>query len=97
MKFFSPIVIVVVLAAPASAATVTGQVTYIGPDGTVILNRHDAYAVSPDVSLDAVSVRQTITAEVSDEKGVRTIIKLLPAPATPAQAIPAKEPVPAKR
>jgi hypothetical protein len=67
---------------PALAATVTGQVTYIGPDGdTLILNRRDVYAVSPKVSLADVAVRQTITAEVSSASGTRTIVKLQGPPA----------------
>ncbi|HWC63077.1 MAG TPA: hypothetical protein VG501_05595 [Rhizomicrobium sp.] len=96
MKLLSFPLLILALAIPrlALAAIVTGEVTYIGPDGdVVILNRNEAYVVSPEVSLAAVSVRQTITAQVSDDNGTRTIVKLLapaaPAVKQPAQAIPA--------
>jgi hypothetical protein len=98
MKLFPFLVLIpALILAPcggALAGTVTGQVTFIGPDGEIlILNRRDAYLVGPNVSLAAVSVRQTITAEVTDGNGTRTIIRLL-VPAAPAKqptkAVPAR-------
>ena len=90
MKTLAALFLAAVIAAPVTAFaddSVTGQVTYIGPDGTqLILDRHDAYAVSPSVSLDKISVMQKISADVSDENGTRTIVKLEPAAAKVEQA-----------
>jgi hypothetical protein len=79
MKGFGRVILALafVVPLPALAASVTGEVTYIGPDADqVILNHKDVYAVAPGVSLDKVSVRQTITAEISDQDGTRTITNL---------------------
>jgi hypothetical protein len=111
MKTLAHALLVLAIAAPwpALAGSVTGQVTFIGPDSDqVILNQKDAYAVAPGVSLDNVSIRQTITAEVTDEAGVRTITKLDSGPGLQAAQQPvqpahslkvleAKQPVRPKR
>jgi hypothetical protein len=53
MKILRPVILILLMGASgaAQAGTVTGLVTYIGPAGdVVILDRHDVYAVAPDVS-----------------------------------------------
>jgi hypothetical protein len=79
MKILKPVFLTLLIGASgtAQAATVTGQITYIGPSGNVlILDRHEAYAVAPGVSLADVSVKQIVTAVVSDEPGAKTITAL---------------------
>jgi hypothetical protein len=78
----------------AQAGTVTGQVTYIGPLGDLlILNRDEVYAVAPDVSLANVSVKQNITVVVSDQTGAKTITALYAGPGhNPETRAPASSP-----
>ena len=66
------------LPSAAWAATVTGRITYLDPNGHhVMLNNSDMYALSPDVGPTGLEVGRLVTVDVTNYGNEKIITKVL--------------------
>jgi hypothetical protein len=74
----SVIALVASLPSAAWAATVTGRITYLDPNGHhVMLNNSDMYALSPDVGPTGLEVGRLVTVNVTNHDNEKIITKVL--------------------
>jgi hypothetical protein len=74
----SVIALVASLPSAAWAATVTGRITYLDPNGHhVMLNNSDMYALSPDVGPTGLEVGRLVTVDVTNYGNEKIITKVL--------------------
>lgn len=74
----SVIALVASLPSAAWAATVTGRITYLDPNGHhVMLDNSDMYALSPDVGPTGLEVGRLVTVDVTNYGNEKIITKVL--------------------
>lgn len=74
----SAIALVASLPSAAWAATVTGRITYLDPNGHhVMLDNSDMYALSPDVGPTGLEVGRLVTVDVTNYGNEKIITKVL--------------------
>lgn len=74
----SVIALMASLPSAAWAATVTGRITYLDPNGHhVMLNNSDMYALSPDVGPTGLEVGRLVTVDVTNYGNEKIITKVL--------------------
>lgn len=74
----SVIALVASLPSAAWAATVSGRITYLDPNGHhVMLNNSDMYALSPDVGPTGLEVGRLVTVDVTNYGNEKIITKVL--------------------
>jgi hypothetical protein len=74
----SAIALVASLPSAAWAATVTGRITYLDPNGHhVMLDNSDMYALSPDVGPTGLEVGRLVTVNVTNHDNEKIITKVL--------------------
>jgi hypothetical protein len=74
----SVIALVASLPSAAWAATVTGRITYLDPNGHhVMLDNSDMYALSPDVGPTGLEVGRLVTVNVTNHDNEKIITKVL--------------------
>ena len=73
------------IAGGAHAATATGRITYMAPDGhQLMLDNSDMYLVGPTVNISSVAIADRVPINWDRQGGESVITSLVKAPLTPA-------------